>query len=209
MLRTSLVLSLVTALSLGATVTGRVEFDRGRLELSELDGRTTLSLPECVQAWEVGAPAVPISVVHFVLPQDMKVTGVTLGAVETAELNGNYDIYPVQPAVPLSARELPPFVPPDPKYYGETAYPENTVTPGKQGSMFGYNVIGVFVAPVQYTASTGKVSFHSSVEFTLQLEPAELGYLRPGNRSPEAVRRIENQLVGFVINPEDISFFAP
>jgi hypothetical protein len=209
MLRSLLAICLVVAFAAGTTVSGQVEFGIADLKLGELDGRTTVSLPECVQAWEVGAPAVPISVVHFVLPQDMKVTGVTIDAVETVGLEGKYDIYPVQPAVPLSAREMPPFVPPDPKYYSETAYPERVVTPAKQGSMFGYNVIGVFVAPVQYTASTGEVAFHTSVNFTLQLEPAELGYLRPGGRSPEAVRRIENQIAGFVINPDDVSFYAP
>jgi hypothetical protein len=198
----------MAALAMAATVTGELAFDGSELVLGETDGMTTVSLGRCVSAWETGAPAVPIEVAQLVVPQDMRVTGVSIDAAETETIPGRFDIYPVQPPRALSDPGPFEFVPADPKYYG-SAYPPEIVTAGHQGSMFGYNIASVFVAPVQHDGTRESLVFHRRVRFTLEFEPADLGYLRPGNRSAEARRRIEAQVASIVINPQDVSACAP
>ena len=200
---------LLTATALAGAVTVECGFDAGRLELRETDGMTVVGLPGCVPAWETGAPAVPVYVVQAVVPQGMKVTGVTLLGHETEPVAGEYDVYPVQPPRPLSDPGPFEFTPADPRFYGLPAYPAEVVTAAHQGSMFGYNIASAFVAPVQYLPGEKKLLFHPNVKFAFELEPADLGYLEVRNRSPEAVRRIEAQLASFVVNPEDISRYAP
>jgi hypothetical protein len=173
-----------------------------------MDGMTTVSLGRCVSAWETGAPAVPIAVAQLVVPQDMKVVGVRLDAVETETIPGAVDVYPVQPPRVLSDPGPFEFVPADPKYYG-SVYPPQVVTDGHQGSMFGYNIASVFVAPVQYDGTTRSLVLHSRVRFSIELEPADLGYLRPGNRSTEARRRVEAAVANIVLNPQDVAACAP
>jgi len=43
----------------------------------------------------------------------------------------------------------------------------------------------------------------------LTLEPADLGYLPVGNRSPETRAAIEEDIRALVANPEDVTRFAP
>jgi hypothetical protein len=200
---------ILAAPALAATVETGVRFDQELLELRELDGQTVVGLSGCVPAWETGAPSVPIYVVQAVVPQGMKVTGVTLLDSETQVVEGEYDLYPVQPPRPLSDPGPFEYVGPDPQYYGAFRYPGETVVAAHQGSMFGYNIASAFVAPVRYVAAEKKLLFHPRVRFAFKLEPADLGYLEVRNRSPEAVRRIEAQLASFVVNPEDIARYAP
>ncbi len=198
----------VVALAAAATVSGELVFDRGQLTLKEMDGMTTVSLGRCVSAWEIGAPAVPIAVAQLVVPQDMKVVGVRLDVVEAETVPGTFDVYPVQPPRPLSDPGPFAFLPADSRYYG-SVYPAEVATTGHQGLMFGYNIASVFIAPVQYNGANKSLVLHSRVRFTIELEPADLGYLRPGNRSPEARRRVEASVASIVLNPQDIAACAP
>jgi hypothetical protein len=207
MFRTFAVILAVAALAVAATVSGELVFDRGQLTLKQMDGMTTVSLGRCVSAWETGAPAVPIAVAQLVVPQDMKVMAVTVEDLESDTL-GTCDIYPVQPPRAVSDPGPFEFAPPDAKYYG-SPYPGSVVTAGHQGSMFGYNIASVFVAPVQYNGSDKSLVFHPRIRFTISLEPADLGYLRPGNRSLEARRRVEAQVASIVLNPQDVGAYAP
>ena len=206
--RLLLTLMAACAVGLGLTVPSEMVFDRSRLGLTVRDGMTVVSLDRYTATWETGAPALPIAVAQFVVPQDMKVVAVRLDAVDADTIPGAFDIYPVQPPRALSDPGPFEFAPPDPKYYGST-YPGEIVVAGHQGSMFGYNIASVFVAPVQYSGTDRSLVFHPRVRFTLELEPADLGYLRPGNRSPEARRRVEAQIASIVLNPQDVAACAP
>jgi hypothetical protein len=208
MVRLTAVVALVVASAYGLTLPAEMTFDRAELALSERDGMAVVSLGRSASTWETGAPSLPIAVAQLVVPQNVKVTGVRLDAVESETIPGAYDVYPVQPPRVLSDPGPFAFVPADPKYYG-SVYPPEVVTAGHQGSMFGYNIVSVFIAPVQYDGAKKSLVFHSRVRFTLELEPADLGYLRPGNRSPEARRRIEAQIASIVLNPQDIAACAP
>jgi hypothetical protein len=208
MCRTFAAILAAVALAAAATVSGEMVFDRGQLTLNPMDGMTTVSLGRCVSAWETGAPAVPIAVAQLVVPQNMKVAGVRFDAVETETIPGAVDVYPVQPPRALSDPGPFAFVPADPKYYG-SVYPAAVVTAGHQGSMFGYNIASVFVAPVQYNGTDKSLVLHSRVRFSIELEPADLGYLRPGNRSPEARCRVEAAVASIVLNPQDVTACAP
>lgn len=207
MVRSIILILAGASLALSLTVSGEMTFDRNRLALGERDGMTCISLERYTSTWEVGAPSLPIAVTQFVVPPNMRVVGVTAQELESDTL-GAYDVYPVQPAVPLSATETPDFVPPEPAYYN-SSYPGSVVTTGHQGSLFGYNIASVFVAPVQYNGAERSLVFHARVRFTIELEPAELGYLRPGNRSAAARQRIEAQIASIVLNPQDVAACAP
>lgn len=208
MFRTFAAVLAAVAMSAAATVSGEMVFDRGLMTLGPRDGMTTVSLGRCVSAWETGAPAVPIAIAQLVVPQGMKVVSVRLDAVETETIPGAVDVYPVQPPRAISDPGPFPFVPADAKYYG-SVYPPQVVTTGHQGSMFGYNIASVFIAPVQYDGTDKSLVFHPRVRFTIELEPADLGYLRPGNRSPEARRRVEAAVASIVLNPQDVAACAP
>jgi len=209
MRRLLFVAALTCASGHGLTVPAEMVFDRSQLVLVEQDGMTAVSLARLVSTWETGAPALPVAVAQLVIPQDMVVAAVTVTADESELVDGEYDVYPVQPPVALSDPNPPAFVGPDPTYYGLAAYPGKVATFAHQGSMLGYQIASVFVAPVQYNSTTRQLTFHSRVRFELKLAPGETGSLKPGNRSPEARRRVEAMVASIVLNPQDVSACAP
>jgi hypothetical protein len=209
MFRTLEIVFALAAIAAAATVSGELTFERDQLALGDMNGMTTVALGRYVSSWEIGAPAVPIALAQLVVPQQMRVTGVRVDEVVTETIPGVFDVYPVQEPIVLSDPGPYQFVAPDPKYYGQPAYPAGIAVKGHQGSMFGYNIASVFIAPVQHDGANRTLVFHPLVRFTLELEPADLGYLRPGNRTADARRRIEAQIASIVLNPQDVATCAP
>jgi hypothetical protein len=158
----------------------------------------------------VGAPSLPAMTVNVVIPQGMRVQAVTCGSVATEDVAGTFLIMPVQPPRPQSDTDTPASVPPDPAVYASSApYPSEVCKPAGQNSMFGYNVASLLVYPLQYSPKSKTLRFHRKLTLNLVMEPADLGYLPVGNRSAEARERVENDVRAVVLNPEDVSRFAP
>jgi len=209
MLRIVITIIVSGLVALAGAMNNEILFDQKNLVLNQKDGLTTVAMSGCVQAFEKGAPSVPIKAIHLVVPQGVKVTGVRIEEVKSENLSGEYEIYPVQEAMPLSDPEPTHFVSPDPKFYGSFDYPKKIMSIGNQGSVFGYNIVSLFVAPVQYNAVQKQLKFNSKIRFSLEFESAELKNQPPGYRSPEARQQIESMLAKFVHNPEDLSQYAP
>jgi hypothetical protein len=158
----------------------------------------------------VGAPSLPALAVNVVVPQNMRVTGVTCNPAAIEDVEGSFLILPVQPPRPISAAGESPFVPPDPAVYNSDAlYPAELARPAGQHSMQGYNVASLLVYPLQYSPRSRTLKFHSRLALNLVTESADLGYLPVGHRSKETREAIENDVRSVVANPDDVSRFAP
>jgi hypothetical protein len=158
----------------------------------------------------VGAPSMPAVTVNVVVPQNMRVTGVTCGPAATDDVEGSFLIVPTQPPQPMSASGKAAFVPPDPAIYNSDApYPAELGKLSGQNSMQGYNVASLLVYPLQYSPKNRTVRFHRKLTLSLTMEPADLGYLPVGQRSGERREAIENDIRSVVANPDDVSRFAP
>jgi len=158
----------------------------------------------------VGAPALPALAVNVVVPQNMRVTGVTWSPAATEEVEGKFLILPVQPPRPISSEKETPFVPPDPAVYNSDAlYPMELGRTAGQHSMQGYNVASVLVYPLQYSPQSRTLKFHTRLTLNLAMESADLGYLPVGRRSKETRAAIEADVRSVVVNPDDVSRFAP
>jgi len=159
---------------------------------------------------EVGAPALPAVAVNVVLPQDVRVTGAACSPISTEDVEGLFLVLPAQPPRPLSDTGRVEFVAPDPLIYGSAApYPPGLVRVAGQNSMQGYNLASLLVYPLQYSPQPKTLKFHRRLTLSLSLEPADLGYLPVGKRSEERRRAIEADVRSVVVNPDDVSRFAP
>jgi hypothetical protein len=158
----------------------------------------------------VGAPSLPAIAINVVVPQNMRVTGLTWSPAATEEVEGSFLILPVQPPRPLSDTGQAPFVPPDPAVYNSDAlYPAELGRLAGQHSMQGYNLVSLLVYPLQYSPKNRTLKFHSRLTLNLTTEPADLGYLPVGRRSKETREAIENGVRSVVVNPDEVSRFAP
>jgi len=158
----------------------------------------------------VGAPSLPAMAVNVVVPQGMRVSAVTCNPTTTEDVAGTFLIMPVQPPRPLSDAGTPAFVPPDAAIYNSDApYPAELGRPAGQNSMFGYNVASLIVYPLQYSPRSRTLRFHQKLNLDLAMGPADLGYLPVGQRSRERREAIEDDVRSVVVNPDDVSRFAP
>jgi hypothetical protein len=158
----------------------------------------------------VGAPSLPALAVNVVLPQDTRVTGAACMPASTGDVEGLFLILPAQPPRPLSDTARDESVSPDPLIYGSAAaYPPELVRVAGQNSMQGYNLASLLVYPLQYSPLQKTLRFHGRLSLDLSLEPADLGYLPAGRRSEERRRAVEADVRSVVVNPDDVSRFAP
>jgi hypothetical protein len=167
-------------------------------------------LEGAVMTTEVGAPALPALAVNIVVPQGMRVTRVTCSQVATEAAEGSFLILPAQPPRPLSDTKPAAFVPPDPAVYGSAApYPSELGRVTGQSSMQGYNIASLLVYPLRYSPEQRTLEFFPRLALDLALEPTELGYLPIGKRSEERRKAAEDDVRSVVVNPDDVSRFAP
>jgi len=167
-------------------------------------------LSDAAMTTVVGAPSLPMVAVNVVVPQNMRVTGVTCTPAATEDVEGSFLILPAQPPRPIGAEGKPKFVPPDPAIYNSDApYPAELGKPSGQNSMFGYNVASLLIYPLQYSPKNKTLRFHRKITLNLVMEAAELGYLPVGNRSEGTRAEIEKEIRSVVVNPDDVTRFAP
>jgi len=187
-----------------------VSFEDSTLRLGTAEGYDVVSLARATSIPSPGAPALPQRGFNIVVPQGMRVVAVRASVLESNRLPGGFYVYPSQPPVPTSDPGIAHFVPPDPAIYAShSPYPSALAAFAGQGSMFGYNIASVLVTPVQYAPAESTLVFNRLISLELTLEPAELDYLPVGKRSAQTKARIEDDLRNYVLNPEDLSRFAP
>lgn len=203
-------LAILAAVTPAEELTFVVSFEDSTLRLGTAQGYNVMSMAGATSIPSPGAPALPQRGFNIAVPQGMRVVAVRASALESNRLPGRFYVYPSQPPVPTSDPGIPRFVPPDPAIYAsQSAYPSALAALAGQGSMFGYNIASVLVTPVQYTPAESTLVLNRVISLELTLEPAELAYLPVGKRDDRTRARIEDDLKSYVLNPEDLSRFAP
>jgi hypothetical protein len=79
---------------------------RGLYDLIQLDG--------CEIVGEVGEPALPRRLVRIAIPSGFRARSIRITSFETETVDGAFDVYPVQPEVPISLGRQADWVDPDP-----------------------------------------------------------------------------------------------
>jgi len=204
------VLALAVLQACAANHTVSLDLSGRKLTFSKTGAYDLVILEGAAMTTVVGAPALPAVAVNVVVPQNMRVTGVKCTPAATQDVEGTFLIMPVQPPRPASAEGEPEFVSPDPAIYGSDAfYPAELAKAAGQNSMKGYNIASVIVYPLQYSPANKTLKFHTRLDIDLTLEQADLGYLPVGNRSHETREQIEKEIRLVVVNPDDVTRYAP
>ncbi|MFH1688871.1 MAG: C25 family cysteine peptidase [Candidatus Eisenbacteria bacterium] len=125
----------------------------------------------CGSLTDVGKPELPVSVLRFVVPSDMRVEDVTISYLVEEELPGVHRILPAQPQVPIG--ETPAWAGPDRAIYeSDELYPPNRVEYLGDGYLGGYRIASVAIYPLRYAPRSGRLVLASDVSVKLELVPA-------------------------------------
>jgi hypothetical protein len=145
-------------------------FGSERISLTP-DGEFSKAAAEgCRSLTDVGKPELPVRVLRFVIPSDMRVDGVTVSRLVEEELPGVHRIKPAQMQVPTGEQAV--WSDPDPSVYQSDAlFPASRVEYLGDGYLGGYRIASVAVHPLQYAPKSGRLVMATDVSFELDLVP--------------------------------------
>ncbi len=158
----------------------------------------------CRSLSDVGMPELPVRVLRFVVPSDMRVEGVTISHLIEEELPGVHRVLPAQPEVPIGETAV--WADPDRSVYeSDELYPRNRIEYLGEGYMGGYRIASVAVYPLQYSPGSGRLILASDVSVALELTPAT-NRAHPRIRVTASSEKLYRELVeGLVENPWDVA----
>ncbi|MBM3307781.1 MAG: VCBS repeat-containing protein [Candidatus Eisenbacteria bacterium] len=207
----SLLLLAVGALPMGAanpaTLEADVDFSGADVRFESLRAYVRPTIDGCTTIGAEGQPALPVRVMHFVIPADATVESV--GAVfGEGELVGTHRVAPIQPEAPIG--ETVAWVDPDAEVYGaEGLFPPERVVYLGDGYMCGHRVAAIAVYPLQYEPRTGKLRLARDMRVTLSLRPSPYDAATRLRSTPSSSRLHGRAIAALVENAADIERFAP
>ncbi len=157
---------------------------------------------------EIGKPALPELNFNVLLPPTAEITRVSVVDFKMRDLIGTYNIFPAQPALPLSfIEEKGKFVPPDYEtYHSENPYPGRLVSFTPTGCMSGFRIGGISIYPLQYIPATKNLQLYTEITVRIEYEEGRYGMI---SLSKGQVDFFGGDVRNLVINPEDIERFSP
>jgi hypothetical protein len=158
----------------------------------------------CQSLSDVGKPELPVRVLRFVVPSDMRVEGVTISYLVEEELQGFHRVLPAQPEVPTGEPTV--WADPDRSIYeSDELYPRDRIEYLGEGYLGGYRIASVAVYPLQYAPVSGRLILASSVSVALELAPAA-NRAHPRGRMTAGSEELYKELVeGLVENPWEVA----
>ncbi len=130
-----------------------------------------VTVQDCGSLTDVGKPELPVRVLRFVVPSDMRVEDVTISYLVEEELPGFHKVLPAQKQVPIG--ETAEWTGPDSAIYNsDELYPASRVEYLGDGYFGGYRIASVAIYPLRYAPRSGRLVLASDVSVALELAPA-------------------------------------
>ena len=106
---------------------------------------------------QIGAPELPVMVQTFVVPLDVKVTGVEVSVKERFTIEQTLTPYPAQPIPPETGERID-FIQPDSAIYkGDNVFPQERAEIIADYNEMGYHLVKVQLNPVVYDPVSRKI----------------------------------------------------
>jgi len=179
------------------------------LRFSTIDSFDVVELKGCnFYTDEVGKPMLPVQELQILLPKDAKPESISIIFIDSVQVEGEFYIYPAQPPPILDGSLPPPFEEPDSAVYNsDSLYPTIACKMKTSGYMSGYNIMSVFVYPLQYRPLSRRLFLYTEIQLDIVYSHSEDLSLPIYRRSENAQEAVEDYVRALVVNPEDIDRF--
>ncbi len=193
--------------AIAGNITKTVSLEKDRLGFSTYQGYDAIELSEAIFIPDPGKPALPHITATLVIPFDARLINVTVEPLATEQIQRRFNILPAQLPVPISQKEKPPFVQPDPEIYSsDRPFPDEMLIHYSTGSASGFKLVSLVICPFTYYPASGRLLFHRQFNIKLNYETATPS---PVNLYPGQKEKMLQSLKGLVINPEQLNVFSP
>lgn len=148
---------------------------------------------DCMQHGEIGSPSLPYYSVRLLLPQGTEASSAEVYFSDFVEVEGEYNLYPIQRFVPYSSAETLPFSKNEDVYAIKSELPEQAHTDVKTHYLNGYAFAFLNFTPLRYVPSTGKIRYAKTVKIVVNTVPEKEDHsamLRDNHYSMNSVRSL-------------------
>ena len=151
----------------------------------EHDGYQQIGFQGCLPNGIVGEPTLPWQSISLMLPQGEEAMSIRVEFADFVELDGSFNLYPMQKPRPISSEEVIPFAKNESLYRSTEAYPSKNY--GRVSTQY-LNGVGFAFSgftPVQYIPATGKVSYAQTVKVYIETQTSREDHSRKLWLTPE------------------------
>lgn len=148
---------------------------------------------DCMQHGEIGSPSLPYYSVRLLLPQGTEASSAEVYFSDFVEVEGEYNLYPIQRFVPYSSAETLPFSKNEDVYAIKSELPEQAHTDVKTHYLNGYAFAFLNFTPLRYVPSTGKIRYAKTVKIVVNTVPGKEDHsamLRENHYNMNSVRSL-------------------
>ncbi len=190
--------------SSAALTTATASFERSDISFEANRSFHNVLIDDCVTLSNVGEPDLPVRILRFVIPAEMRVEDIIFSSGDVIELPGTHRVAPAQPGTPTGVE--PQWADANPDVYSiDELFPAERVEYLGDGYLGGHRIASVAVHPLQYAPLSGRLFLATDVSVELLLAPGADRSQPRGRlsaRSDETYRRMVRSIV---VNPEDMS----
>ena len=184
-----LTLLLLMAASVFATaqsITHTYHFSRPMVQ--QVGEYQTLSFEDCVLNGTIGEPTLPWQSISLMLPQNTEATAIHVALSDFTELEGQYNLMPVQRTRPISDDSPVVFEKNEALYRSNEAYPNKEFNSVNTQILNGVSFAFGGFTPVKYKPASGKVSYAQTVTVTVEYQASRADnsrklWLRPKTKN--------------------------
>lgn len=204
----SICLWLTGCLSIWAQISGQVNINLNELSFLKQGSYDIIHWNTSGhKTQQIGAPELPTMVQTFVVPQNVKVTGVDISVKNHSVIERTFMPYPAQPT-PIDTGESIEFVQPDSAIYnGNDIFPREHAEIIADYNEMGYHLVKVQLNPVAYDPVSKRIHINS-LDFTLRYEQCEETSIQPAVQNSRRANLIKKAIRSIVANPLDVDRFA-
>ncbi len=199
---------LVPLLVLAGSMTRTFTFSPYDVTTNQVNGYDLVGLGNQIYTSEPGNPCLPELGYQLLVPPTAEITGVEVISYQVKDVPGSFNIFPAQPALPLSQLHAgTPFTAPNAAVYSSSApYPGKLVSFVPTGSMSGYRIGGIMVYPVQYIPAERKLKLYTELVVKVNYEE---GRHEQVSLSQSQVDLFGADVANLVLNPQDVTRWGP
>jgi len=159
-----------------------------------------------VDQGESGSPQLPLYNQSILIPAHKSVSKIEIVSISEKELNGKYNIYPIQRLYAIG--ETWQFTYPNPSVYNrDIIYPEKPFQLLSTGNYNGYRIASFAVFPFRYNPVKKKLYFISQIEIEITYKDNTREVVKPGRLYSRDFKKMKSTVQNLVVNPIDVELY--
>jgi len=190
-----------------AQVRHQLAFSEADLVFDREKGFDVVSLRGCIRTHPPGHPDLPSRIIHLILPENARVTDVSVTFAREVILEGEFLVAPTQPDRKTDGSNLTKVVKPDRVVYdSDFPYPPEAAEILDEGYLAGSHLVALAVHPLQYQPRSRKLLFHTQLEISVELdESREVPISSATRRGSDRLQRLHEEiLTSLADNKKDV-----